>query len=170
MLRQIARGSPGTLWRRIIHVADPPAGTDITIVVPPHRAWQLLAVNFVLTASSHVANRYPYFEHLDNDNNDLLNVIVGGAVVANGNAEVTFAAGFGTVTTPLANTAIGPLPTPWFALPGETILIGGSGDSADQVGQASLTVLETNTGDPDYIGSLERRILDHVDALHALTH
>lgn len=168
MLRTIARGSPGTLWRRIYSVPNPGAGNDITVPVPAHRAWQLLGVSVTLTASAIAGNRLPALTLRDGSNITLAQITSPTAITANLAPRVSWVTGVGAANVVAASYAILTLPSPWYMLDAESLTITGHTDPGDTWTNARITVLETNTGDPDYIGSIERGILDHAEAITEL--
>lgn len=168
MLRQIARGSPGTLWRRIYNVPNPAAGVDIAFAVQPHRAWQLLGVSVTLTASASAGNRLPSLILRDAANVTLAQIVSPTAITATLAPRVSWVTGVGAANVVAATFATLTLPAPWYMLPGESLTITGHTDAGDTWTNARVTVLETNTGDPDYIDSLAQGIMDHGQAIFEL--
>lgn len=170
MLRSIARGSPGTIWRRIYSIANPAAGVDITVPVPPHRAWQLLGVSVTLTASASAGNRLPALTLRDASNVTLAQIVSPTAITATLAPRVSWVTGLGAANVVAASFATLTLPTPCYMLSAESLTITGHTDAGDTWTNCRVTVIETNTGDPDYIGALERGILDHAQAIYELVH
>lgn len=168
MLRSIARGSPGTIWRRIYNVPNPAAGVDITFNVPPHRAWQLLGVSVTLTASAIAGNRLPSLTLRDSANVPLAQIVSPTAITANLAPRVSWVTGAGAANVVAASFATLTLPTPWYMLPAESLTITGHTDAGDTWSNCRVTVIETNTGDPDYIDSIAQGIMDHGQAIFEL--
>lgn len=168
MLRQIARGYPGTLWRRIYTIPPTAAGVDITYSVPPHRAWQLLGVSVTLTASPTAGNRLPSLILRDNEQVTLAQIVSPTAITANLAPRVSWVTGAGAANVVAASFATLTLPTPWYMTPGESLTITGHTDPVDVWSAGRITVLETNTGDPAFEESIERNILDRIAAFDAL--
>lgn len=167
-LRAVARGAPGTLYRRIITVADPGAGVDVSVPVPPHKAWHLLGVASVLTASAAAGNRFPKLTLLDAGGVTLGAIASPTAITANLAPSVSWLPGTGAAVVVAASYATLTLPGEWYMQPGESLTLSGHTDAGDAWSAIRVTVLETDTGDPAYIGSLEQRIADHLEALREL--
>lgn len=169
MLRTIARGSPGTLWRRIYSIASPAAGVDITVPVPAHKAWQLLSVSVKLTASAVAGNRLPALTFKDSDG--VTTGIIASPTAITANLAPTFAwmPGIGAAVVVAASYGVLTLPDPCYMLPQESFTITGHTDPGDAWSLCRVQVLETNTGDPDYIQSIQRDVYDHAEALYELT-
>lgn len=170
MLREVARGAPGTLWRRIYNVPAPAAGVDVTFPVPQHRAWRLLGVSARLAASAVAGNRFPTLTLLDSSGVSLGKIASPTAVTATLTNDVSWLPGVGAATVVAAAYSALTLPEEWYMLPAESLTITGHTGVADQWSNIRVTVLETNTGDPDYIAAGARRIEDHIESLYELTH
>lgn len=170
MLRAVARGTPGTLWRRIYNVPNPAAGAGVTFPVPAHKAWQLLGVAATFTASAVAGNRLPSLTLTDVDGTALARIASPTAVTANLAPVVTWTPGVGAATVVAASYASLTLPESWYMLPQEKIVLAGGTDTGDQWSNVRVVVLETNTGDPDYIAAIGQGITDHAEALYDLTH
>lgn len=169
MLRQIARGAPGTLWRRILSPANPAAGAGVTVAVPQHRAWQLCSVSATLTASAVAGNRLPALDLIDPSGTTLVKIASPTAITATLAPRVTWVPGVGAATVVAASYAVLTLPDRWYMQPGESLTITGGTDPDDQWSAVRLVFLETNTGDPAYGLSVEQQIRDHWEAIHSLT-
>lgn len=168
MLRAVARGTPGTLWRRIYNVPNPAAGADVAFAVPAHKAWQLLGVSATLTASAIAGNRFPALTFLDVGGIPLGKIACPTAIVASDAPVVSWLPGVGAATVVPAAYASLTLPADWYMLTQESLTLTGHTDVGDQWSNIRVTVLETNTGDPDYIANLARGIEDHLDAIAEL--
>lgn len=170
MLRTIARGAPGTLWRRIYSVPNPGANVDITFPVPAHRYWELLGVSVTLTADSTAGNRLPALSLLDASGVVLAEIVSPTAITATLAPRISWVPGVGAANVVAATFAVLTLPSPCYMGPAESLTITGHTHSGDTWTNCRVTVLETNTGDPDYIGAIAQRIEDHAEALYELTH
>lgn len=169
MLRQIARGAPAPLWRKIYAVPNPGAGNDITISVEPHKAWQLLGVSVTLATSSTAGNRLPALTLRDAGNITLASIVSPTAITASLAPRVSWVTGVGAANVVAASFAVLTLPTPWYMLPGESLTITGHTHASDAWTDCRLTVLETNTGDPQYRANLEQGIVEHAQAIAELS-
>lgn len=168
MLRQIARGSPGTLWRRIYNVANPGANNDITVPVPAHRYWDLLGVSVTLTADATAGNRLPALSLLDASGVVLAEIVSPTAITANLAPRVSWVPGLGAANVVAASFATMPLPSPCYMGPAESLTITGHTHTGDTWTNCRVTVLEVQQGDPDYIDAIGRGILDHAEAISEL--
>jgi hypothetical protein len=169
-LRAIARGAPGTLWRRIYTVKNPGAGNDVTFPIPAHRAWELLGVAALLTPSGVAGNRRPVLTLRDSGNVTLAAVASPTLITAAQVTPVTWTNGQGAPVVVGGTAAWLPLPDDWYMMPSESLTVTGHTDPGDTWTNIRVTVLEVNTGDPAYVGSLERQVADHLEALYELTH
>lgn len=168
MLRAIARGAPGTLWRRTYDVAAPGAGLDVSFPVPQHRVWQLLGVTVKLTASAVAGNRVPTLTLTDVGGIPLVRIPSPTAITATLAPIVSWTPGLGAAVVVPAVSAALTLPEAWYMMPQEQVQITGHTNAGDTWTQIRVTVIETNWGDPAYIDSIDRNIRDRIEALHEL--
>lgn len=165
MLRAVARGAPGTLWRRIYRPPDPAAGADLTFPVPAHRAWQLLAVTCKFTASAVAGTREPALILADSDGTPLVESLISFNITAGLAPVCSWFVGAGGENGDQAAAITASLPIPWYMMPAESIKIIGHTDVGDTITATRITVLEVNTGDVAYERGLARGIADHLDAI-----
>lgn len=167
-LRNIARGVPGPVWRRIIPIPPSTGSAAVTVKVQGKRAWEIQSVSGLFTASATAGNRLPTVSLIDADGGALWSVQIAAAIVASTSRSVSWSAGLGAANTGAGSVTSLPLPTSAFALPGEALVIGGNTDAADTITAGRLVVIETYTGDEIHESNAEQQIVDHWHALYEL--
>lgn len=116
-------------------------------------------------ASAQAANRDVVLTLNDGTGLTSVTIPTVAAITAGLTRNITWA-NVGTNLTGATTALTLPLPSPWYMLPDETVVITvGSIDAADQLSGIRIVVLEVNTGDvyAAYEGAAKMR--DHLDAL-----
>lgn len=167
-LRNIARGVPGPVWRRIITVPNHTGTAAIAIPVPGKRAWEIQSVFAAFVASADAGNRVPQLALGDADNGVEWVVECPTAITAGLTRGITWAAGIGASVAGGGMFTTLPLPTPAYALPGERLSLQGATDDTDLIASIRLVVMETYTGDEIHEANAEQSIVDHWHALYEL--
>lgn len=165
MLRAIARVGTGPIQKRVINAPSPAAGANFSFRVPGGKAWQLLAVRATFAASAQAANRDVVLTLNDGTGLTSVTVPTVAAITAGLTRNITWAnVGVNLTGTTTAITL--PLPSPWYMLPDETVVITvGSIDAGDQLSGVRIVVLETNTGDTYAAYDGAHAMRDHLEAL-----
>lgn len=167
-LRALARGTPAPEWRRIVDVPNPAANANVTIPAEAKRAWRLLAVSTTLVAAAVVANRDVVLAHIDASNVALASVPITASITTGQTRRITWAAGIGATVVGSGAALVLPLPEPWYVMPGESLVISGANNAADQFSATRLVVVECYTGDAVANLNREQMIVDRWTALHDL--
>lgn len=156
------------MWRRILTIPPSTGPTAVTVKVPGKRAWEILSVSALFTASAVAGNRLPTLSQVDADGGALWSVQIGAAIIASGAKAVSWSAGLGVSNAGAGAVTSLPLPAPAYALPGEALTLGGTTDAADTITASRLVVIETYTGDEIREDNAEQQIIDHWHALYEL--